>query len=137
MSLDEEELIGVWSAGAGYYDTFSDEFLIFNPDGTGRMEGWVLQLDSVDFFEWKVVAPGLIDLIGDRHVGRRGPNGESMIEILSDFHFRGIPFNVAEKVRPPGTGQWMLVLEIGLPVPWPSELGLVTRNGSEWERGAD
>ena len=133
MPLDEDELVGVWSAGAGYYATFSDEFLIFDADGTGRLEGWVLQLDSVELFEWKVVAPGLMDLIGGRHIGRRGPKGETMTETQTGFHFRGIPFNVAEKERPPGTGQWMQVLEIGLPEPWPSEFGLLTRNSAEWK----
>ena len=118
MSLDEDELIGVWSRGAGYYATFSEEFLIFKPDGTGRLEFLVaLQHDSVKCFRWRIVSPGVLDLIGE-----------------SNFHFTSVPYSVAEKERPPGTGQWMQVLQFGSSLPWPSDLGLVTKDVSEWER---
>jgi hypothetical protein len=96
VSLDEDELIGVWSRGAGYYATFSDQLLIFNPDGTGRLEFRGVERDSVYRFLWRIVSPSILDLVGD-----------------SNFHFTGVPFSVAEKERPPGTGQWLQVCSSG------------------------
>ncbi|MFO0822284.1 MAG: hypothetical protein U0792_04070 [Gemmataceae bacterium] len=117
MSIDEDELIGVWSEGVGYYATFSDEVMVFKPDGTGRIEFRTPCSNSVVRFLWNVVAPGLMDLIGE----------------TSGFLHRNVAFIVAEKERPPSTGQWMTVLQIALPNGHPNMLGLVTRDLSDWE----
>jgi hypothetical protein len=122
-----DELIGVWSAAAGYYDTFSDELLVFELDGTGRMEFLVVGSSSVHHFRWRVVSPGTLELIGDRHVELGAIPGH-IVEGPSDFHFPLTPFSVNEEERPPGTTQRMLVLRIDLPEPYPSELGFVSRN---------
>ena len=121
------ELIGVWSAGAGYYSTFSDEFLVFRPDGTGRMAFLTVASASIDTFRWVIVQPGVIDLIGERCL--ESLNDEGSTETPSDFRFSNVAFTVSEEERPPGTDQRMLVLRIDLPLPYPSELGLEDR---EW-----
>src|SRR5262245_28578351 len=118
------ELVGVWSAAEGYLGHASDERLIFKPDGTGRVEFLNWGFCSADFFRWRVVSSGVLDLIGYRCLQRGGEDYESVVEAESTFHFTGVPFSISEAERPPGTGQRMLVLRINLPVPYPSELGL-------------
>jgi hypothetical protein len=121
------ELIGVWSTGAGYYDTMSDEVLTFKPDGTGRAESLVVSDSAGHDFRWQILAPGIVDLIGFRRRHLNGGQHETVVEADSGFQFTGVPFSVDEKERPHGTGQWMWVLQIGLPSPWPSTFGLLSR----------
>jgi len=117
MSLDEYELIGIWSAGAGYYATFSDRVMVFKPDGIGRVEFRTVYSNSIDYFRWKIVAPGVLELTGDR----------------PSFHYSAVSYIVSEKERPPGTDEWMMVLQIALPDPYPSMLGLVSRDLTGWQ----
>jgi hypothetical protein len=117
VSLDEDELVGVWSAAQGYLGHASDRRLIFKPDGTGCVEFLNWDSSSIRYFRWKIVAPGVLYLIGD------GPNS----------CFTSVPFIVGEKERPPGTGQWIVVLQIALPAPWGGMFGLVTRDLAGWE----
>lgn len=108
MNPVDAELVGLWSAGAGYYDTFSDEWLIFRPDGTGRLVFLNPFDDDSHHFRWRVVEPGVIDLIG------------------TEFDFRGVRYSVAEAERPPGTGNRMRELRLDLERPWPDDLGFVS-----------
>jgi hypothetical protein len=125
-----EDLIGVWSADARFGPgAQSDEMLIFKPDGTGRMDFLNWQLCSSDFFRWQIVSWGVLDLIGYRCL-ELGDDGESVVEAESTFRHAGVPFGVAEEDTP--SGKRMLVLRIGLPRPWPSELGLVRRELGPW-----
>lgn len=121
----DAELIGLWSAGAGYYDTFSDEWLIFRPDGTGRLVFLNPFDDDSHHFRWRVVEPGVIDLISNVRqepgagIGQAGGGG-------NEFDFRGVRYSVAETERPPGTGNRMRELRLDLGMPWPDDLGFVS-----------
>jgi hypothetical protein len=107
--------------------------LIFNPDGTGRMEFQVVYHNSVDFFRWTIVAPEVLDLTRFRSLQLTRSDTTTAVEAESDFRFSGVRFSVAEEERPPGTGQRMAVLRIDLPQPYPSDLGLVSRDLSGCE----
>jgi hypothetical protein len=126
-----EDLIGIWSADARYSPgAQSDEILLFREDGTGRMEFWNWQLCSADFFRWRVVSPGIVDLIGFRCL-ELPEEGDEPVEAECTFHHVMVPFSVAEEVTP--SGKRMPVLRIGLARPYPSELGLRQRDFSGWE----
>lgn len=127
MGLEEEELVGLWSPGAGYYDTFSDEWLIFKPDGTGRLVFLTPYDDYSYYFRWRIVSRGVIDLIGSAP-GGHAADEDSRGEGRSRFDFLGVRYSVSESERPPGTGNWMLELRLGLEMPWPSQLGFVTKD---------
>ncbi|QJX00071.1 hypothetical protein [Frigoriglobus tundricola] len=119
------ELVGLWSAGAGYYATFSDEWMIFRPDGTGRLVFLNPFDDDSHHFRWRVVASGVIDLIGS---GKREPQGNEQAGGSNEFHFIGVRYSVAEAERPPGTGNWMRELHLDLTGPWPDDLGFVSND---------
>ena len=130
--INANDLVGVWSAGAGYYDTFSDERLVFKPDGTGRLEFLNPFFDTIYHFRWQIVSFGVLDLSGDRRL-KRGRNPESSVEDIVAFHFPRTGFSITEEERPPSTGQQMLVLRINLRDPYPNELGLVSRDWTSFE----
>ena len=123
MDLDGENLVGLWSVGAGYYDTFSDEWLIFRPDGTGRLVYLTPFNDSSHHFRWRVASRGVIDLIG--HASSKE---EADTRGSGEFHFLAVRYSMCEGERPPGTGNRMLVLRLDLVRPWPRELGFVTKD---------
>jgi hypothetical protein len=126
VSAADAELVGLWSAGAGYYATFSDEWLIFRPDGTGRLVFLNPFDDESHHFRWRVVAPGVIDLIGS---ARREPKtGGKETGGDNEFHFLGVRYRVAEAERPPGTGNRMRELLLDLGVPWPDNFGFVAED---------
>jgi hypothetical protein len=125
------DLIGLWCTGARYGPgAQSEEMLIFKPDGTGRMEFWNWGLCSADFFRWQVAAPGVIDLVGFRSL-ELPEVGDVPVEAAVAFRHEGVRFSVAEEDTP--SGKRMLVLRIGLPLPYPSELGLRSRALDGWE----
>lgn len=124
MNPEVAELVGLWSAGAGYYDTFSDEWLIFRPDGTGRLVFLNPYCDESEHFRWRVVSPGIIDLIGTSHQEPEAdgyPAGDGY-----EFHFRGVRYRIVQVERPPSTGNPMRELRLGLEMPWPTTLGFVS-----------
>jgi hypothetical protein len=126
-----EELIGIWSADARYSaGAPSDEMLLFKEDGTGRMEFWNWRLCSADFFHWRVVSPGIADLIGFRCL-ELPEEGDDPVETESTFHHVRVPFSVAEEDTP--SGERMRVLRIGLAHPYPSVLGFRRRDFAGWE----
>lgn len=126
-----EDLIGIWSADARYGPgAQSDEMMLFKPDGTGRMEFWNWQLCSADFFQWHVVSPGVVDLIGLKCV-KLPEVGDDPTEVDSTFRHLGVPFSVAEEDTP--SGKRMRVLRIGLARPYPSELGFERSDFAGWE----
>jgi hypothetical protein len=125
------DLIGIWSADARYGPgAQSDEMLIFKPDGTGRMEFWNWQLCSADFFRWQVVSPGLVDLVGFRSL-KLPDVGNDPVETKTTFHHVGVLFSVVEEDTP--SDKRMPVLRIGLPRPYPHELGFLCRDLAGWE----
>jgi hypothetical protein len=126
-----EELIGIWSADARYGPgAQSDEMLIFKPDGTGRMEFWNWQLCSADFFRWRVVLPGVVDLVGYRTL-ELPEVGDEPVEAEAKFSHLGVRFSIAEEDTP--SGKRLPVLRIDLPCPYPSELGFRCRELQGWE----
>lgn len=127
MTWEEEALVGLWSRGAGYYDTFSAEWLIFKPDGTGRLVYLNPSSDSSHYFRWRIASPGVLDLIGQTP---RAPELDGQTSRLDNtgFHFPGVRYSVSEAERPPGTGNWILELQLSLEMPWPSSLGFVTKD---------
>jgi hypothetical protein len=114
--IDANDLVGVWSAGAGYYDTFSDERVVFKPDGTGRVAFLNPYSDTSFQFHWQIVSFGVLELLGG------GPLTKP-----------GVSFSISEEERPTGTGQRMLVLRIDLPELYPCELGLLSRDWASFE----
>lgn len=125
MNPEEVELVGLWSSAEGYFSTFTDEWIIFRPDGTGRLVFLSPYHDTSHHFRWRVASSGVVDLIGSaRHVHET--DDEQTREVGSGFHFLGVRYSVSEVERPPNTGNWMRELRLGLEMPWPTDLGYVT-----------
>jgi hypothetical protein len=133
--IGTDELIGVWSVGVGYYSTFADDMLVFKPDGSGRLEYWVVELQSTDFFWWRIVSPGLLEFRGERYQTLR-PRPNGLVERSSTLQFPAVRFRVQEEERPRGTSKRMPVLRIELPTPFPNELGLLSRDPDYWANRA-
>lgn len=125
LTPEDAELVGQWSAGAGYYDTFSDEWLIFRPDGTGRMVFLNPFDDDSHHFRWRVVAPGVIDLIGNAHSKSESADEQSD-QGSNKFHFHGLRYSIVETERPPATGERIRELRLDIEMPWPDSLGFVS-----------
>lgn len=121
----EAKLDGLWSTGAGYYDTFSDEWLIFRLDGTGRLVFLNPFDDTSHHFRWRVVAQGIVDLVGSDRCDSEADNGQHRGG-GNGFHFLGVRYAIAEAERPYGTGNRMRELRLDLGGPWPDALGFVT-----------
>ncbi|MCX4098301.1 hypothetical protein [Nocardia sp. alder85J] len=59
---EEDEIVGLWSAEAGYYSAMDDEVFAFWPDGTGFVEyARPYVSDCVDF-RWTRLSPGVLRL---------------------------------------------------------------------------
>jgi len=123
LNPEVAELVGVWSISAGYYSSFSDEWLIFRPDGMGRQVYLYPGENYSHHFRWQIVSPSVIDLIRLVRLVRDDGSDEKVVDEQNESYFLGIRYSVEEKERPPDTGQRMRVLRLEIGSPWPDELG--------------
>jgi hypothetical protein len=125
MNSEESELIGVWSAGAGYYSTFSDDWLIFRADGTGRLVFLTPYHHDSSHFRWRIVSCGVLELIGF-HPEMMNDDKEGLDQSRVLMDFPRVEYRVSDAERPPNTGQWMRELCVNIDEWRPNQFGFLT-----------
>jgi hypothetical protein len=129
--MRDSELVGLWSSDARYGPgAQSDDWLIFKPDGFGRYEflNWILC--SAELFRWETPQPGVLRVIGERHL-QISDDLRSVEEEPSLFGTQEFPYQIAEEDTP--SGKQMRVLRLPLKRPMRDCFGFARGNLSGLE----
>jgi len=88
----------------------SDQMLFFKPDGSGRYEELNWTLIGVEHFEWQLLSPGMLRLIGTRSESR--DKHGNVIEEAGAFNFPELECSIGEEDTPSGNRMRVLRLKL-------------------------
>lgn len=121
--MHDRDLVGLWSCDRLYAPgAQSDDWLIFMADGTGRYDWLNWRLCSSESFRWSTPRPGILRLVGERHL-QIADDLRSVVEETTLLGEREVPYKITEEATPV-CGR-MRVLHVRLEQPMIDRFGFV------------